>query len=1382
MGQLNIHAAPLPFSNKRIHVNAPVGSTVQEIVSQICPDKLKAAGVGAIVTINGEIVLQRNWKRIRPKEGTLINVRVVPTGGGGGKNPLATLLSVVVLIAAPYAAAAYGAAVGAALGVSTAIGGALVSAGVGIVGRLLTAALAPPPKPSNVGKVNNPAESPTQFIEGASNQLNPFGVVNINLGINRIVPYQVGRGFTESVGNDQYARQIFGWSIGNKIALSDLKIGETDLAEFDNFEIAHRLNGDLHLGTNIYSSDPSQENFEILLQQVDGYVTRSTGTDADEAIVDFTFPQGLAYFNTQGKRKSFNVKLEMQYALDGVSPLDWTPASTTYKAFSAFAGAVVEDVTTQNTRYNIGGTLYYTGYRRDIVVVDIYTGVVSIVKGTQIHGNPATLTASLPAAAPTPANKVRLANALVLTKRNSSGTNTTTIETFTDDRQAALYGTTFEDSGDFVPSRTGTTINVTSGSLSVNNIDLTASQTEALRHSQRVVFPTRGTYLIRAKRITADNTSDQILDKAYLTAIKTFTYRAPVVQEYANGTALRIKGTDQLNGLVSQLNGIVSSIVPDYDAETDTWIDRVTNNPASLYRFVLQGVGNARPLADDKINITDLEAWHIVCTARGYTYNRNIDYETSVDEVLRDIAAAGAASPAIVDGKRTVVVDNEKADFVQLVTPRNSWNYSGELIFNDLPHAFRVQFRNKDKGYQQDERIVYDDGYNEDNATIFETLELQSCTDADLAYKTARRHIATARLRPETHTFMMDIENLVMLRGDRIKFAHDIPIIGVGDGRVKTVTMDGGSPNLVTGITIDDTVTIPDSGNYYVRVRLQDGTTLYKQLNTTIGSTSTLTFTTPFTRPATADSPAVPLLNTGDLLYVVEAGGELDLLVTRIEPQDNLTARITAVDYAQPAIANAETTSIPTWESNITTPLEFIRPLAPILLTDQSDEDAMLKNSDGSYTPRAIFTLQNRNDGDVSLQVQVRMSGTETFTNANVLESTPERLIITGLQDSTNYDIWLRYKRVGGNMLSTPLQLSNYLFIGAGTDPIAVDNFKVAISDGVAIFQWDANPEIDIAYYTLKYSNVYSGATWASAQQVQEKIYENRITLPFQGGTYLIKAVDILGNDSATATAVITYDPTGIKNVIEVIVEEPAFVGTKDNVEIEGVGIVLDDCDLGSGYYYCDGDVLLGGLFTSYQSASIIANGVFVNDLFDEGDIFALDDVFGAGENDIFAETDFFAMDDVFGIGSDGWSIQLQYRRTLDDSTSPIVWEDWTEFTAGYVEAAGFQYRLLMTSLATDVSPKVTKLQITVDMPDRIERGEDLTCDAVTFATVVYPVAFKNNPAVAITLQNAATDDKIEFISKTASGFSFKVYNTTLAGYVTRTYDYITSGWGREST
>jgi hypothetical protein len=1363
--QLSIYASPLPFSNKRVPVIAYEGSNIRQIIGEILPPGKYGDSIDAIVQINGETVPKMAWDFVKPKAGTLTNIRIIPQNGGGsgGKNPLVTILSIAVLIAAPYAGAALAMGSVGFAGItfaSVATLSTIFTAGLGVVGMLLINALAPPPKPSNLGLTSDPTESPTQFIEGASNQLNPYGVVPVVLGTNRIFPPQAAKPFTESQDDAQYSRQLFTWGFGDKIVISELKIGETDISEFTDIELEHRLDGDLDDTTALYSNDVNQDNYNVLLQEVDGYTTRTTSVDVDEAIVDITFPQGLTQFNDSGNKVLDTVKLELQYALSGVSPQIWSPGITTFMDFS---GASIPE--TAVTITNFREINNYVGYRKDLVVIDQFSGAISIVQGTAVSST------SDVDAPPLPANKIRLSTALIKTaKVVNTGVETTSIESYTDDRSPSLFGTTFETSSDFMVSTSGMDIVVADGSIRTNPFEITQAQAEALRRSARIIFPERGIYDLRIRRTTPDTNDQKIVDKVYLTAIKSVTHQAPVQISGINGTAMRIKGTDQLTGSVDEFNAVVSNVIPDFNPETGDWTPKITSNPASVYRYVLQGSANARALPDSKLIIADFEAWHILCTEQGYTYNRVIDYTTSVDEVLRDVAAAGSATPTIVDGKRTIAVDRIKEDIVQMFTPRNSWGYSGKMLYPELPHAFRTTFRNKEKGYNEDERVVYDDGYSEFGevpdtiaATKFEGLELISCTNADLAFKTSRRHIAAVRLRPETHEWYADVEHLVALKGDRVLLEHDVPLVGIGEGRIKMVLTDGGSPEMVTGVVIDDIITVPFLSTYYARIRCKTGEFIYRPINAVVGDFNGFEFTEPF---LLEDSPELNP-NKGDMCYFVEAGGELDLIITKIEPGDDLSARMTGVNYA-PEIFTAESATIPPFDSNITIPLQKIRPVAPVLIGQQSDETVMLRNSDGSFLTRAIFTLQNNNDGDVDVTVKIRRTGSTVFTNANVLEASPERVIITGLEDGKRYDIHIRYRRKNSTMVSLPLQMNNYLFVGTSGLPDDPTNFRITISDKTALFTWDADTKIDHGYTTMKFSASFDEPNYATAQIREEKIYETRVTLPFQAGTYYIKHVDLEGNESENPAIIITFNPGLVNNVVEIIHEEedsPPFAGMKDNVKLDddGVSIVLIDISL-IGYYYFANEVNLDDLYTSFVSAQIKAGGATLD----------------PGNNNLFDEDDIFQMDDVFGIGADGWKVQLEFRTiSTDPDASPAVWGEWKEFIAGNIDFWDIQFRLRMESLAQNITPKVTILSVTVDMPDRIERGEDVTVPTGGL-TVTYEPPFKKNPSVNLTTQDLQVGDRYDYISKTASGFTVKIYNTVSIGYVERVVDYIVSGYGRK--
>ena len=130
------------------------------------------------------------------------------------------------------------------------------------------------------------------------------------------------------------------------------------------------------------------------------------------------------------------------------------------------------------------------------------------------------------------------------------------------------------------------------------------------------------------------------------------------------------------------------------------------------------------------------------------------------------------------------------------ITPRNSFNYIGRKQFIDLPHALKVRFINPQKDWQEDERIVYSDGYDVQNAERFETVDMMACTRPEQAWREGRYHLAVGRLRPETHEVFQDVEALRATDGDLVMFAHDVIMVGISTGRIKAQTIEGG---LVTG-------------------------------------------------------------------------------------------------------------------------------------------------------------------------------------------------------------------------------------------------------------------------------------------------------------------------------------------------------------------------------------------------------------------------------------------------------------------------------------------------------------------------------------------------------------------------------------------------------
>lgn len=92
-GGIQLAASPHPFQMQRIHRDVEPGATLADIVA--AHDLDPGEGCEARLLLNDQVIPREDWDRIRPPAGSLVNVNVIPEGGGG-KNPLRTILTVAV--------------------------------------------------------------------------------------------------------------------------------------------------------------------------------------------------------------------------------------------------------------------------------------------------------------------------------------------------------------------------------------------------------------------------------------------------------------------------------------------------------------------------------------------------------------------------------------------------------------------------------------------------------------------------------------------------------------------------------------------------------------------------------------------------------------------------------------------------------------------------------------------------------------------------------------------------------------------------------------------------------------------------------------------------------------------------------------------------------------------------------------------------------------------------------------------------------------------------------------------------------------------------------------------------------------------------------------
>ena len=661
-----------------------------------------------------------------------------------------------------------------------------------------------------------------------------------------------------------------------------------------------------------------------------------------------------------------------------------------------------------------------------------------------------------------------------------------------------------------------------------------------------------GTYEIRVRRLN-DSTSDEEVGstkfrryfKSILYSITGFSNTKPVIAPKNVSlcmTAMRIRATDQLNGNVEGLIGTVQSVCPDYDSATSTWITRPTRNPASLFRYVLQHPANAQAVSDSKINLTDLAEWHTFCKTNSFMFDMVVTDRRSLLDVMRDVAAAGRASPTFRDGKWSIIIDKARSTVVQFFTPHNSWGYESIKALPRLPHAFRVSFNNAEKSYEPDEMIVYNDGYTSANATLFEGLALPGVTTTDQIFKHARFHYAQLKLRPERYSLNVDMEHLICTRGDLVRVRHDVPMWGLGSGRIKTRTSG-------TELILDEAVPMDAGVQYTIRIRLADGTSITRTVAAAVsdGFYNTITLTASVTA---TEGAANNLFMYGSL-----SSESVELIVLSIEPSSELTARLTLVDYS-PAVYDSDDEAIPAFNSQITRPpllQQSVITVQPTIISQVSDETVMLVLSPGKFEYRLSTTFAN----PVTMPKSVKyVRGQVDYTNdiivnfsQNAVVSVDQKYIIFGdMEEGAAYTVRIRYETEDGKF-GPWTTASTHTIIGKTTPPKAVAQLTATVEGRLIKLDWSDSQEPDFDFYEVRTAN--SG--WGDGNRLWTgKVSNLLVTAPAASAslTWYIKAVDAAGNYSTTATSVSYTTP--------VVVNPTTITETFADTSLTNATITLD--------------------------------------------------------------------------------------------------------------------------------------------------------------------------------------------------------------------------------
>lgn len=862
------------------------------------------------------------------------------------------------------------------------------------------------------------------------------------------------------------------------------------------------------------------------MDEDENWSTQTTGSNADEFSFDLTFPRGLVKYNSSGGKEEQTARFDIRYRLSGSSN-DWT-----YKSVASHNELTVSGNPSNGQTVTIGGKAY-----------TFQTTLTNVDGNVQIGVDAATSLGNLAAAVMLASGSGTKYAAATTRHADVDATAAPTVLTIT----ARHRGNRTGPDGDGIACSETLSAGSWANTATVGGVDaekITAKES-AVRFGDRVVTGSPARYDVQFRRITLNSTDTAVQDQAVWTALRTIRYAAPVRMPGGVGVALlalRIRATDQLNGIIQNLSARCRSMAPVY-ADGEWGEPEITRNPAWLYAQAHRGGHLDEPIPDEKIDLDAIVAWAPDCDALAddgeprFTCDGVIDYAATLDDVARAISATGRATPGQVDGKISIVRDVPQTVPVQHFTPRNSWGFKASKEFPDLPHAIRMRFKNEALDWEDDEITIYADGYDALTATIFEAETAGLETRANQIYRGVRYGMAQLKLRPEKYSLNADAESIICRRGDMVKVLHDVPRWGSGWARVKSVTMDGSD---CTGVTLDMGVSMSAGADYVIRFRRADAERLDG------GSQVLPVVTEPgiqteieFQDPVTGDD--VP--DKGDLVMFGPVDQEArDLIVLSIRRGEDFSAEIALADLS-PAVHIADQGTIPPFDPGITSPLpiEFRRPEVPSILDIRSDETVLSLNTDGSYLAAIQLTIgaiATDQAPTAAVQVQYRPTGgTGRWSMTPAVEIAVGVVTILNVDIGAEYDLRVRAISRAG-VVSAWSSPATHTVIGDTSLPPAPENPRVTGAE----FRWDyPSPPRDFngGGFRVLY-NVGSSPNRTTATQLIGGLITTTTAdiSALTNGVYtvMVEAVDRSGNESAEAPFVVV--DRGAPDVLNALVTE----------------------------------------------------------------------------------------------------------------------------------------------------------------------------------------------------------------------------------------------------
>ena len=295
-----------------------------------------------------------------------------------------------------------------------------------------------------------------------------------------------------------------------------------------------------------------------------------------------------------------------------------------------------------------------------------------------------------------------------------------------------------------------------------------------------------------------------------------------------------------------------------------------------------------------------------------------------------------------------------------------------------------------------------------------------------------------------------------------------------------------------------------------------------------------------------------------------------------------------------------------------------------------------------------------------------------------------------------------RVKALNGLGISSPYSQVRKELLGLGGRPADVSGLTLQAISSLAVLQWTRHPDLDVRVggrMLVRHSEAMSGATWEDSYSITDALPGDATiaVVPLKGGTYLVRAEDSSGVQSANAVAVTTKGASVLAfSTLGSVTEDPTFPGTKSGcvadsgyLSLSGAGMfdAIADFDAvgnldafggfsGSATYTFSAGIDLGAVKSVQLVTELALSTVQTAALFDSRTD-PLDD---------WLDWDGPAAG---GVGD----CVIEVRETDDNPAGSPTWSTWQRLVTADYEARAFQFRALMAVADPAYNVQISRLR-----------------------------------------------------------------------------------------